>query len=57
VLVTSQTRNAATQLVKNSDIITTEPINDIATQMLLKRNLGDKFTGNDGIAELAAALD
>jgi tetratricopeptide (TPR) repeat protein len=66
VLVTSRTRQAAMQLVEDSDIIAIEPMDDAAAHALLRKKLGDKGkkSGNnsDGdsntdIAKLAAALD
>jgi tetratricopeptide (TPR) repeat protein len=60
VLVTSRTRQAAMQLVEDSDIIAIEPMDDAAAHALLRKKLGDegkKRDSNNDIAELAAALD
>jgi tetratricopeptide (TPR) repeat protein len=57
VLVTSRTRHAAIQLVEDSDIISIEPMHDVAAQALLYKKLGDKVDRSDGIADLAAALE
>jgi tetratricopeptide (TPR) repeat protein len=60
VLVTSRTRQAAMQLVEDSDVIAIEPMDDAAAHALLHKKLGDKgkkCDNNNDIAELAAALD
>jgi hypothetical protein len=64
VLVTSRTRQAAAQLVEDSDIIAIEPMDDAAAHALLRKKLGEKDEKGDGnsasnndVAELAAALD
>jgi len=55
VLVTSRTRQAASRLVEESDIIQIEPMHAQNAQALLEVKLGDKVA-TDGVAELAAAL-
>jgi hypothetical protein len=60
VLVTSRTRRAAVQVVEDSDIIPIEPMDNAAAHALLHKKLQDEGKKNgkdDGIAELAAALD
>jgi tetratricopeptide (TPR) repeat protein len=66
VLVTSRTRQAAMQLVEDSDIIKIKPMDDAAAQALLRKKLGDEGEksgnnsdgdSNNDIAKLAAALD
>jgi tetratricopeptide (TPR) repeat protein len=57
VLVTSRTRRAATHIIEDNDIISVEPMDDAAAHALLHKKLGDGLDKNDGIAELAAALD
>ena len=58
VLVTSRTKSAAMQIVEDdSDVISIEPMHDVAARTLLHRKLGDKADRDEGIAELAAALD
>ena len=64
VLVTSRTKQAALQLVEDSDVVLIEPMDDAAAHALLHKKLGDKGkkggSNSDSIndvAELAAALD
>ena len=60
VLVTSRTRRAAMQVVEDCDILLVEPMDGAAARALLHKKLGDvgdKSDENQGIAELAAALD
>jgi tetratricopeptide (TPR) repeat protein len=57
VLVTTRTRRAAMQIVEHSDIIPVEPMDDTAARALLRIKLGDKNGSDDGVTELAAALD
>jgi hypothetical protein len=56
VLLTSRTRSVALQLVEESDIISVKPMDDADAQALLHKKLGEEI-GNDGIAELAVALE
>jgi len=56
VLVTSRTRQAASRLVEESDIIQIEPMHAQNAQALLEVKLGDKVA-TDGVAELAVALE
>ena len=60
VLVTSRTRGTAMQVVEECDILLVEPVDDVAAHALLHKKLGDivdKSRRNNGMAELAAALD
>ncbi|KAJ4312794.1 hypothetical protein N0V94_007267 [Neodidymelliopsis sp. IMI 364377] len=57
VLVTTRTRRAAIQIVEHSDIIPVEPMDNTAAHALLRIKLGDKSGRDDGVTELAAALD
>jgi hypothetical protein len=58
VLVTSRTRHAAMQIVEeDSDVAPVEPMRDAAAHALLRKKLGDEFSRNDDIAELAKTLD
>jgi tetratricopeptide (TPR) repeat protein len=60
VLVTSRTRQAAMQLVEDSDIIPVEPMDTTASHALLRKKLGDEANKEGmgrSIGELAAALD
>lgn len=64
VLVTSRTKQAALQLVEDSDVVLIEPMDDAAAHALLHKKLEDKGkkggSNSDSIndvAELAAALD
>ncbi|KAF1929478.1 uncharacterized protein M421DRAFT_45945, partial [Didymella exigua CBS 183.55] len=60
VLVTSRTRQAAMQVVEDSDIILIKPMDNAAAHALLHKKLGDegrKSDSNNDTAELAAALD
>jgi tetratricopeptide (TPR) repeat protein len=64
VLVTSRTKQAALQLVEDSDVVLIEPMDDVAAHALLHKKLGDKGKKGgsnsdsiDDVAELAAALD
>lgn len=60
VLVTSRTRQAAIQVVEDSDIIPIEPMDAAAAHTLLRKKLGDETSDEDiadSIDELAAALD
>ena len=56
VLVTSRTKQAASRLVEESDIIQIEPMHDAGAQALLEKKLGNEVN-KGGIAELAAALE
>jgi tetratricopeptide (TPR) repeat protein len=56
VLVTSRTKRVAMQIVEGSDVIPIEPMHDAAAHALLCKKLGAQG-GDDGIAELATALD
>jgi tetratricopeptide (TPR) repeat protein len=57
VLVTSRTMRAATQIVEESDVVPIEPMHNTAAHALLRKKLGDKVDQDEGMAELAAALD
>jgi hypothetical protein len=60
VLVTSRTRQAAMQVVEDSDIIPIEPMENATAHALLHKKLRDEGRKNDinnDIAELAAVLD
>ncbi|KAH8722559.1 hypothetical protein GQ44DRAFT_622318, partial [Phaeosphaeriaceae sp. PMI808] len=57
VLVTSRTKRAAKEIVEYNDIIPIEKMHDAAAYKLLYVKLGDKVDRNDGLVELAAALD
>ena len=48
------------QVVEECDILLVEPVDDVAAHALLHKKLGDivdKSRRNNGMAELAAALD
>ncbi|KAF1947400.1 hypothetical protein EJ02DRAFT_364798, partial [Clathrospora elynae] len=57
VLVTSRTEHAAMQVVEDSDIIPVKPMHNTAAHALLRKKLGDMDDKDDGIAELATALE
>jgi hypothetical protein len=57
VLVTSRTKRAAMQVVKDSDIIPIEPMHDAAAHALLRKKLGGIEEEGDSITELATTLD
>ncbi|KAM5466038.1 hypothetical protein MauCBS54593_006288 [Microsporum audouinii] len=57
VLITSRSREAALQLVDNSDIITVEPMDKAHSIALLRIKLGSMDVDNESLARLAAALE
>jgi tetratricopeptide (TPR) repeat protein len=60
VLLTSRSRQAAIQVVEDSDIIPIEPMDATAAHTLLRKNIGDEANNegvDDSINELAVALD
>lgn len=56
ILITSRSREAALKLVKQSDIIAVEPMDEAHALVLSMKKLGKQGKGQD-IAELAAALE
>jgi tetratricopeptide (TPR) repeat protein len=57
VIVTSRTRRAAIEMVEDSDILTIEPMHDVAAHALLYKKLGDKVDRSHGLDDLATALE
>ena len=56
ILVTTRTRNVATELTEESDIIPIDLMNNVSAEALLEKKLGEQVD-KDCTAELATALE